>query len=171
MRKHCNKCKQEFELTEMAPPKMTYCRACQRIISKANYYKYKKIKKFYLRDLERRRERYSKMTLLQRMRIRTNNNAKRSGTLGTLSLNDCQDILDRDKTCVYCGSSSVLTFDHIRPKQIGGSNSKNNIVLACYNCNIKRGPADAMDWSRHVFDKIPPIVAELHSINYKDRAP
>ena len=49
------------------------------------------------------------------------------------------NILERDDfTCVYCGKKpapSKLTLDHIVPR----SNSWENIVTACRECNTKKG--------------------------------
>lgn len=49
-------------------------------------------------------------------------------------------ILERDNfTCRYCGRSVsqgvVLHVDHVQPKSQGGSDSADNLVTACYECN------------------------------------
>ncbi|MEE9273579.1 MAG: HNH endonuclease [Robiginitomaculum sp.] len=41
--------------------------------------------------------------------------------------------------CVYCGSSSELTFDHVIPRRLGGGTNWQNIVAACTRCNLKKG--------------------------------
>ncbi len=41
--------------------------------------------------------------------------------------------------CVYCGSPDELTFDHVRPRRLGGKTSWDNIVAACARCNLKKG--------------------------------
>lgn len=43
--------------------------------------------------------------------------------------------------CQICGQARApeeLTFDHIIPKAEGGSNSIENLRLACYKCNYER---------------------------------
>lgn len=48
--------------------------------------------------------------------------------------------------CVYCCSGDELTFDHVRPRRLGGTTSWDNIVAACTKCNLKKGgrsPAEA----------------------------
>ena len=41
--------------------------------------------------------------------------------------------------CQYCGASSDLTVDHIIPKSRGGTDSWDNLITACKNCNNKKG--------------------------------
>jgi 5-methylcytosine-specific restriction endonuclease McrA len=52
-------------------------------------------------------------------------------------------LLARDGcTCQYCGrrlSPSRLTIDHIIPRSRGGSDDWDNLVVACIDCNIKKG--------------------------------
>ncbi|MEM1105136.1 MAG: HNH endonuclease [Pseudomonadota bacterium] len=48
--------------------------------------------------------------------------------------------------CVYCGSETDLTFDHVVPRSRGGRTSWTNIVTACSPCNLRKGgrlPSDA----------------------------
>ena len=42
-------------------------------------------------------------------------------------------------TCVYCGSQSELTIDHVRPRCRGGETSASNCVTACLSCNQAKG--------------------------------
>jgi 5-methylcytosine-specific restriction endonuclease McrA len=44
--------------------------------------------------------------------------------------------------CWWCGRhlpSNQLTLDHLKPKSRGGSNSLENLRLACFPCNNSRG--------------------------------
>ncbi|MEO0075786.1 MAG: HNH endonuclease [candidate division WOR-3 bacterium] len=52
-----------------------------------------------------------------------------------------RNILRRDNhTCQYCGKSTgPMTTDHIIPKSKGGSDSWENLVCACAECNSKKG--------------------------------
>ncbi|MCX7703075.1 MAG: HNH endonuclease [Planctomycetota bacterium] len=52
-------------------------------------------------------------------------------------------LLARDGcTCQYCGRRlppSRLTIDHIIPRSRGGSDDWDNLVVACIDCNIRKG--------------------------------
>jgi len=52
-----------------------------------------------------------------------------------------RNIIIRDGyTCAYCGSSrGPMTVDHIMPKNMGGSDSWENLICACDRCNNKKG--------------------------------
>lgn len=52
-----------------------------------------------------------------------------------------KNILKRDgHRCAYCGRGDVtLTLDHIIPRSRGGTDSWENLVAACTNCNNKKG--------------------------------
>lgn len=46
------------------------------------------------------------------------------------------NIFKRDNhECVYCGSKSNLTIDHVIPKSKGGKDTWKNLVTACEPCN------------------------------------
>jgi 5-methylcytosine-specific restriction endonuclease McrA len=38
-------------------------------------------------------------------------------------------------TCAYCGTSKDITLDHIIPRSRGGTNTIQNILPCCKNCN------------------------------------
>ena len=44
-----------------------------------------------------------------------------------------------DYTCVYCGSKSNLTIDHVFPRHRGGETTWENVVCSCLKCNNKKG--------------------------------
>lgn len=52
-----------------------------------------------------------------------------------------KNVFKRDNsTCQYCGSNtSLMTIDHIIPKDKGGKDSWTNLVAACKKCNIYKG--------------------------------
>lgn len=52
-----------------------------------------------------------------------------------------KNVFRRDNhTCQYCGKTGgYLTIDHIIPKSRGGDTSWENVVVACQECNIKKG--------------------------------
>ena len=49
----------------------------------------------------------------------------------------------RDRfSCQYCGRvlpASALTFDHVRPRSLGGTTCWSNVVAACVPCNTAKG--------------------------------
>ena len=50
-----------------------------------------------------------------------------------------EKVLKRDKhECQYCGALAT-TWDHIKPRAMGGVDSWENCVAACEPCNIKKG--------------------------------
>ncbi|MCA9730904.1 HNH endonuclease [candidate division KSB1 bacterium] len=52
-----------------------------------------------------------------------------------------KNVLRRDGfRCQYCGEKSQpLTVDHVIPKRMGGQDTWENLVCACFNCNNKKG--------------------------------
>jgi hypothetical protein len=50
------------------------------------------------------------------------------------------------KQCVYCGSTTDLTTDHLIPRSRGGDDSADNVVLACQPCNASRGDKGIFEW-------------------------
>ncbi|MEH1822105.1 MAG: HNH endonuclease [Nostoc sp.] len=63
--------------------------------------------------------------------------------------------------CFWCGcdlTPEVMTVDHYIPLSRGGSNKTDNLRLACYGCNQKRGNAMPED--------TPEIIAEKSCIRF-----
>ena len=54
-----------------------------------------------------------------------------------------RNIFERDgNRCQYCGKRNdqrEMTIDHVLPRSRGGSSTWENMVLACFNCNSKKG--------------------------------
>ncbi len=51
------------------------------------------------------------------------------------------------RQCAYCDVKNVpLQIDHIHPKSRGGSNSINNLTLACSTCNLKKNNQSLEDF-------------------------
>lgn len=49
--------------------------------------------------------------------------------------------VEQDGKCRYCNDPfevDEMTFDHVHPRSKGGSNGKDNLVLACKECNQKK---------------------------------
>lgn len=57
------------------------------------------------------------------------------------------EVFERDDhTCVYCRRSPpdvTLSVDHVEPRAKGGDNSRGNVVTACTECNLAKGPLPA----------------------------
>lgn len=60
--------------------------------------------------------------------------------------------------CIYCGSESDLTWDHLIPASEGGPDVISNQVPACQSCNSSKGARDAIEWYRERDTSIPRIV-------------
>jgi 5-methylcytosine-specific restriction endonuclease McrA len=48
--------------------------------------------------------------------------------------------------CVYCGATGNLTTDHLIPRNRGGDDSADNLVLCCKSCNSSRGDKGVFEW-------------------------
>jgi hypothetical protein len=48
--------------------------------------------------------------------------------------------------CVFCGSKTDLTTDHLIPKNRGGDDSADNVVSSCKSCNASRGDKGIFEW-------------------------
>ena len=58
-----------------------------------------------------------------------------------------EQIIERDGgQCQYCGCTSNLTLDHIRPKSKGGRYEASNLVTACLKCNQSKGSSHWLSW-------------------------
>lgn len=50
------------------------------------------------------------------------------------------------KECVFCGSKQDLTTDHLIPRNRGGTDAADNLVIACKPCNSSRGEKGIFEW-------------------------
>jgi len=73
--------------------------------------------------------------------------------------------------CIYCGSKSGLSVDHLIPHSRGGEESGDNAVVACKSCNSSRGDKGIYEWFELAGrDEVPRIVEgkylkELYSLH------
>lgn len=83
------------------------------------------------------------------------------------TIRDYQKEWEKGKKCVYCGSESNLSIDHIIPISRAGVdpriiallNSPDNCVWACKNCNSSKGDKDVFEWFGYdQLDEIPKLV-------------
>ncbi len=97
----------------------------------------------------------------------THHNHKRISTIKErpcdLSNKKVKEIFERDKVCVYCGSSERLELDHIVPLKLGGNSLFNNFVIACKKCNTTKSGKDVFKWCKIKGIEVPKIVLELLS--------
>lgn len=66
--------------------------------------------------------------------------------------------------CQYCGhkfSPHDLTFDHVRPRALGGASSWENVVAACRPCNHLKGDRTKMQPMRRPYRPNPYELYEL----------
>jgi hypothetical protein len=50
--------------------------------------------------------------------------------------------------CVYCAHAvrGALTFDHLVPRELGGTHDASNLVTACRSCNSARQNRSLRSW-------------------------
>ncbi len=54
------------------------------------------------------------------------------------------------RTCAYCGAGHMpLEIDHIHPRSRGGSDRVSNLVIACHDCNQRKGHQDVAAFLAH----------------------
>lgn len=57
-------------------------------------------------------------------------------------------------SCHYCGELKTLTIDHVVPRARGGADSRENLVLACYWCNMSKGGQLLEEWRFSIAKKL-----------------
>lgn len=57
-------------------------------------------------------------------------------------------IKEREKLdiCIYCGSKSNLTLEHVLPRSRGGPDTTDNVVWVCKRCNSSKGSKRLYEW-------------------------
>jgi hypothetical protein len=83
------------------------------------------------------------------------------------TVRDYEKELEKGKICIYCGSTSALSTDHIIPVSRAGVDpriamlldSADNCVCACKSCNSSKGDRDVFEWyGQERLDEIPKLV-------------
>lgn len=49
--------------------------------------------------------------------------------------------------CVYCGTDAASTVDHRTPLSRGGTDDGDNLVSACFDCNVRKGKRTADEYA------------------------
>lgn len=49
-------------------------------------------------------------------------------------------------SCIYCGSSTKLTLEHLKPISCGGENTIENCAVACSACNSDKGSVGPIEY-------------------------
>jgi len=75
-----------------------------------------------------------------------------------LSVKDFDFIKQRDKVCIYCGSSKDITLDHVYPN---GATDLTNLVLSCRSCNSKKRTKNVFSFCREIGIEVPKIISQL----------
>jgi len=60
--------------------------------------------------------------------------------------------------CIYCGAAvedpgTVLTLDHLHPRNLGGGNEHTNLVTCCLSCNSSKQDLPMREWYRTLADR------------------
>jgi len=100
---------------------------------------------YYWRDPERakayRREYIKAHPEINRQNVK-NRKAKLRGVGGSFTAQEWEDLKGKyNHTCLRCGRSEpeiTLTRDHIKPVELGGTNSIDNIQPLCMSCNSSK---------------------------------
>ncbi len=53
---------------------------------------------------------------------------------------------EKPEECIYCGTKTNLTLDHILPRSRGGPDSADNTVWVCKTCNSSKGDKRLYEW-------------------------
>ena len=62
-------------------------------------------------------------------------------------LRDNKAFVEAKKVCLYCDCAhQTLQWEHIIPLSRGGPDTIDNMVLACGECNQKKGTKDLFEW-------------------------
>lgn len=81
---------------------------------------------------------------------RHNRRARKLGNGGTHTAEDIRAQYARQHgRCAYCNEKVGDTYhrDHVVPLILGGSNGKENIVIACPTCNLSKGAKHPMEFA------------------------
>ena len=82
-------------------------------------------------------------------------------------------LLEREqRCCIYCGihaSKAKMEIEHVVPRSRGGTDSLNNLVLSCHECNQAKGSQDVQTYLKGKPNVLRRVKSHL-GINYRDAA-
>ena len=82
-------------------------------------------------------------------------------------------LLEREQgCCIYCGihaSKAKMEIEHVIPRSRGGTDSLNNLVLSCHECNQAKGNLSLSEYLKDKPSVLKRVKAHL-GINYRDAA-
>lgn len=110
---------------------------------------------------------YDKTSFIIRMRMYK---GLLSGKLQISSLfKDERWKMENGARCVYCGSTEILSVDHLFPRIKGGTDNVENLVCSCKSCNSSKGKKDLMTWykERGLFPSIMVLRRYLKLVYYQ----
>jgi hypothetical protein len=62
-------------------------------------------------------------------------------------LRENKQLIEQADRCAYCGAAGAkLQWEHILPLSRGGSDTVDNLVLACAPCNLAKGARQPLEW-------------------------
>jgi 5-methylcytosine-specific restriction endonuclease McrA len=71
-------------------------------------------------------------------------------------------ILERDKWCLFCGTTSRLTPAHFKRRSQGGHDAPNNLFCACQSCHDKFDQG-GKNMPPEIDEKLPGIIEMLNN--------
>lgn len=95
----------------------------------------------YMRKWRKRRPEMLKAILLRRKA------AKQTGDIALVTGKDLARLIQRYRgRCAYCTERPYEHFDHVIPLSRGGRHAIGNLLPACAQCNLAKGPRFLADW-------------------------
>lgn len=79
------------------------------------------------------------------------------GTMHIHSIFDDEKYKLNNIRCCYCGGTDRLSLDHLIARKNGGTDTGDNLVYACKNCNSSKNKNDLLVWCFGK-QKFPPIL-------------
>ena len=84
---------------------------------------------------------------IKERRARAANVRKEREKTGVITKQDKADLLAAaNYKCQKCGSTSKLGIDHVTPLSLGGTNTKDNAQILCWDCNLMKGNRSCADY-------------------------
>jgi 5-methylcytosine-specific restriction endonuclease McrA len=78
---------------------------------------------------------------------RARRRARIASVLATLTAAEWEAILEAaGHACIYCGTATNLTMDHLTPLARGGNHTAENVAPACGPCNSSKGAKVVADF-------------------------